>query len=205
MDATPFAAGGGGCAALPLAPWFAVEEALVMTRTAPLKPEQIAPLACTPERNVAAAVMVAEDGRYLLQLRDDVPGLHLPGHWALFGGGLDPGEDPEAGLRRELLEELGFAAGRVEPLAVSIHAIWPEAPVFRMQFFTVPFLLAEFDRMVQTEGAGKGLFTLPDACRLDRISPWDLCALLLHGRRLNLFPDGLPPARASRPGSPKSD
>ena len=164
-----------------------------------LPPEHVAPLACTPERNVASALMVAEDGRYLLQQRDDIPGLHLPGHWGLFGGSLELGEAPEAGLRRELREELAFRAGAVEPLAVSIHAIWPEAPVFRMHFFTVPFRLAELAMMVQSEGAGMALFTTAEACRLERISPWDLCALLFHARHQALFPDGLPPARLSRP------
>jgi 8-oxo-dGTP pyrophosphatase MutT (NUDIX family) len=163
-----------------------------------LLPERIAPLACTPERNVASAVMVAEDGRYLLQQRDDIPGLHLPGHWGLFGGSLEPGEVPEAGLRRELQEELAFTAGTVEPLAVSIHAIWPEAPVFRLHFFTVPFRLADLASMVQSEGAGMALFSAAEACRLDPISPWDLCALLFHARRHALFPDGLPPALSSR-------
>jgi 8-oxo-dGTP pyrophosphatase MutT (NUDIX family) len=172
-----------------------------MTDTTALQPAEVAPLACVPDRNIAGAVMVAEaDGRYLLQLRDDRPGLHLRGHWGLFGGGLEPGETPEQGMRRELLEELGFAARAVEPLAVSIHAIWPEAPVFRMHFFTVTFSAAEHTRMVQTEGAGQGLFTAAEACRLDRISPWDLCAILLHARHRDLFPDGLPPAQSSRPG-----
>ena len=169
-----------------------------MTETAALRPELIAPLACTPERNIASAVMVAADGRYLLQHRDDIPGLHLPGHWGLFGGSLEPGEDPETGMRRELLEELGFAPPALEPLAVSIHAFWPEAPVFRIHFFTVPFLPADLDRMVQTEGAGKGLFTAAEAAALDPISPWDLCALLFHARRHRLFPEGLPPAGSSR-------
>ena len=31
-----------------------------------------------------------------------------------------------------------------------------------------------------------------EACRLDRISPWDLCAILLHARHRDMFPDGLP-------------
>jgi 8-oxo-dGTP pyrophosphatase MutT (NUDIX family) len=155
-------------------------------------PDDVARLAGIPDRNVAAAVMVAEDGRYLLQLRDDFPGLHLPGHWGLFGGSLEPGETAEAALRRELGEELGWQARETLPLAVSIHALLPEAPVFRMQFFTVPFRLAELDAMVQAEGAGKGLFTLAEAAALERISPWDLCALMFHGRRNALFPEGLP-------------
>jgi 8-oxo-dGTP pyrophosphatase MutT (NUDIX family) len=153
-------------------------------------PDRIIRLETPPDRHIAAAVMVAEDGRYLLQLRDDKPGLHLAGHWALFGGGIEPGESAEAALRRELVEELGFTAGAVAPIVVSAHAIWPSAPVYRMSFFAVPFRLEALDRMVQTEGADKGLFTLDEACRLPRISPWDLCALLLHGRHQSLFPDG---------------
>jgi 8-oxo-dGTP pyrophosphatase MutT (NUDIX family) len=146
-----------------------------------------APLAVTPDRNVAAAVLVAEDGRYLLQLRDDRPGLHLAGHWALFGGALEPGESAAAGLRRELIEELGFIAGAIEPLAVSIHALAPAFAVFRMHFFIVPFGLADIGAMVQTEGAGKALFTIAEAAALERVSPWDLAALLFHARGDRLF------------------
>lgn len=156
-------------------------------------PQTVAPLVHPPDRDIASAVLVAEaDGRYLLQLRDEKPGLHLSGHWGLFGGGLEPDETPEDAMRRELLEELGFAARGLESLAVSIHAIWPEAPVFRLHFFAVPFSAAEHAGMVQREGAGQGLFTAAEACRLERISPWDLCAILLHARHGALFPDGLP-------------
>lgn len=43
-----------------------------------------------------------------MQLRDDIPGIVSPGCWGLFGGHLDPGESPEQGLRRELIEEIGW-------------------------------------------------------------------------------------------------
>jgi 8-oxo-dGTP pyrophosphatase MutT (NUDIX family) len=172
-----------------------------MTLRTPPAPQAVARLADPPDRDIASAVLIAEaDGRYLLQLRDEIPGLHLSGHWGLFGGGLEPGETPEDAMRRELLEELGFAARRVEPLAVSIHVLWPEAPVFRLHFFAIPFSTAEHAGMVQREGAGQGIFTAAEACRLERVSPWDLCAILLHARQDTLFPDGLPPASTSRPG-----
>lgn len=156
-------------------------------------PQDAIPLAVVPARNVSGAVLVAEDGRYLLQLRDDFPGLHLADHWGLFGGAIEAGEDPAAALRRELVEELAFHAAHVEPLAVSVHAIWPEAPVFRMHFFVVPFRLEQLDAMVQSEGAGKALFTIEQAQALTRIAPWDLCALILHARHRQLFPDGVRP------------
>ncbi|MFL6930718.1 MAG: hypothetical protein ACJ8FK_12480, partial [Xanthobacteraceae bacterium] len=43
--------------------------------------------------DAAAALLVLEDARYLLQLRDDIPPIWYPGHWGLFGGGVDAGED----------------------------------------------------------------------------------------------------------------
>ena len=55
-----------------------------------------------------AIAMIECDGRWLLQLRDDIEGILYPGQWALFGGHLDPGETPEAALRRELEEEINW-------------------------------------------------------------------------------------------------
>ena len=55
------------------------------------------------------------DGRWLLQLRDDIEGILYPGQWALFGGHLDPGETPEVALRRELEEEINWAGSDLAP------------------------------------------------------------------------------------------
>jgi 8-oxo-dGTP diphosphatase len=64
--------------------------------------------------SVAVALALLErEGRWLLQLRDDVPGIVAPGHWGLFGGHLDPGETPEQALRREVEEEINWVAGEV--------------------------------------------------------------------------------------------
>ncbi len=52
--------------------------------------------------------------KLLMQLRDPIPGIAYPGHWGLFGGHLEPGESPEAALRRELIEEIGYEAVQLD-------------------------------------------------------------------------------------------
>lgn len=55
---------------------------------------------------VAAAALVDVDGRVLICQRP--PGKSLAGLWEFPGGKVEPGETPEAGLIRELDEELGI-------------------------------------------------------------------------------------------------
>jgi 8-oxo-dGTP diphosphatase len=67
---------------------------------------------------VTAAILV-KDGRVLIAQRrpDDVMG----GKWEFPGGKIDPGETPEACLRRELHEELGIVAEVHDLFAVNRH------------------------------------------------------------------------------------
>jgi 8-oxo-dGTP diphosphatase len=57
-----------------------------------------------------SALLVNCEGRVLLQQRDHTPGIRFPGCWSTFGGGVEPGETPDAAMRRELLEELTLEA-----------------------------------------------------------------------------------------------
>lgn len=61
------------------------------------------------KRHQVAIAILERQGRFLMQLRDDVPGILYPGHWGLFGGHIEPGEDPDTAVRRELLEEICYA------------------------------------------------------------------------------------------------
>jgi 8-oxo-dGTP pyrophosphatase MutT (NUDIX family) len=135
----------------------------------------------------AAALLVC-GGRYLMQLRDDKPGILLPDHWALFGGSIDPGEDSAAAMRRELVEELELQAREITAFT-EMKIVLPLDPprLDRMSFFVVRVDAGEIAAMVQHEGAGKRLFTPTALAREKRVAPWDLAAVLMHARGAALF------------------
>ena len=62
---------------------------------------------------VAMAVLY-QDRHFLMQLRDDIEGILYPGKWGLFGGHLESGETPEAGLIREVKEEIAHTLDRAD-------------------------------------------------------------------------------------------
>ena len=142
-----------------------------------------------PGRRCAAALLVTPDGRYLMQLRDDNPRIFLPAHWALFGGSIDSGEDAAAAMRRELAEELEFAARSIRPFTdMTIGLPLPDAPRRdHLTFFEVPIDESDIARMVLHEGSAMRLFS-PDALLAEpQVAPWDLAAVLMHARRATLF------------------
>lgn len=71
---------------------------------------------------VAACALVDPDGRVLLARRPE--GRPMAGLWEFPGGKVAPGETPEAGLIRELREELGIdvAASCLAPFTFASHA-----------------------------------------------------------------------------------
>jgi 8-oxo-dGTP diphosphatase len=91
----------------------------------PLDPALAAPAADAgaPVRLVlvAACALIDADGRVLLAQRP--PGKPMAGLWEFPGGKVEPGESPEASLRRELNEELGILveATCLAPLTFASH------------------------------------------------------------------------------------
>ena len=102
-----------------------------------------------------AVAMLEREGRWLLQLRDDIEGIVHPGTWGLFGGHLDPGETPEQALRRELEEEISWVAGEVR---------WwftHQDPHRSLHVFQVP-LTVGFEALELREGQDMVLAALPE-------------------------------------------
>jgi len=82
---------------------------------------------------VAAGVMLAREGAFLLTQRPD--GKPYAGYWEFPGGKVEPGEPAEAALARELREELGIEVTSVYPWIVREHS-YAHAHV-RLRFFRV--------------------------------------------------------------------
>jgi 8-oxo-dGTP pyrophosphatase MutT (NUDIX family) len=59
-------------------------------------------------RESAAAILLDEGGRLLMQLRDDVPNIREPGKIGLFGGRREGDESFLDCIVREIQEELGY-------------------------------------------------------------------------------------------------
>ncbi|MDR2093774.1 MAG: Nudix family hydrolase [Azoarcus sp.] len=68
---------------------------------------------------VAAGVIVREDGRFLLGRR--AADTFYPGYWEFPGGKVEAGESPAGALCRELHEELGIGVERFYPWIVRTH------------------------------------------------------------------------------------
>jgi 8-oxo-dGTP diphosphatase len=73
-----------------------------------------------PFHVVCAGLITRADGALLIARRP--PGGFMPGYWEFPGGKLEPGETPEAGLAREIREELGVEVADARIFHVMAHA-----------------------------------------------------------------------------------
>jgi len=104
--------------------------------------------------HVAIAILYQEN-KYLMQLRDNIPGILYPGYWGLFGGHIEPGETPDVAVKRELLEEIGY---NLPPFLE--FGCYSDERVVR-HVFQAP-LLVELNQLVLNEGWDMGLMTPED-------------------------------------------
>jgi 8-oxo-dGTP pyrophosphatase MutT (NUDIX family) len=137
--------------------------------------------------HAVAALLVLEDGRYIMQLRDDIPNIWYPDHWGLFGGGLDDGENELSALRRELWEELELEVGEVRLFTTLDYDLRPIGldRYFR-KYYEVAVSIAAWGCVVLHEGSDARALTGDEALSLPRLSPYDAFALFLHYHRHRL-------------------
>jgi 8-oxo-dGTP pyrophosphatase MutT (NUDIX family) len=100
---------------------------------------------------VAIAILPRE-GKFLMQLRDNIPTILYPGLWGLFGGHIEPGETPEVAVKREVLEEIGYAIEQPQKFGV-----YGDDRVLRYVFYAP--LSVDISELNLQEGWDFGLIT----------------------------------------------
>ena len=131
--------------------------------------------------NAAAGLIVLEDGRYLCQLRSQKPGIFYPDHWGLFGGAVDPGESSEAGLKRELHEELALTFDTVKYFTEftfdfsfrRLGRVW-------RRYYEVPLDRDGLSCIRLGEGREAKVLTAHELLAKPRLVPFDAFAVWLH-------------------------
>lgn len=111
-----------------------------------------------PQPIPVAMAIIYQDDKYLMQLRDDVPNIVYPGVWGFFGGHLEPGEEPEIGLKRELIEEIDYCAEALTKFCCQV------SDRFIRHVFSCPLTVSP-EKLELREGWDMGLLSLSDIQR----------------------------------------
>ena len=131
--------------------------------------------------DAAVALILLDDSRYLMQLRDQKPGIFYPGHWGLFGGGIEPEEAAEDGLRRELFEELGLEAQAVSYFTrFSFDFSCCGARPVERHYYEVRVATQKLRTMTLGEGAAMRAFTGREILAKANVTPYDAFAIWMH-------------------------
>ena len=129
-----------------------------------------------------ACLLITQDGRYLMQLRDDLPHLPLRNHWGLFGGQVEEGETLQQAMIRELQEELEFTPASLTRFTETTFKFLGRKRHHKT-FFIAPILESDIAAMRQHEGAGKRLFRVTELLQEPLFVPWDVLGVILHARQ----------------------
>lgn len=124
-----------------------------------------------PAPIAVAIAILYRDNQFLMQLRDDIPTIIYPGHWAFFGGHIEPGETPQTGVLRELKEEISY-----QPDAIVPFNRYTANNICRHVFAAA--LTVDVEELVLGEGADLKLLTVDEirqgqaySAKLNQIRP----------------------------------
>lgn len=119
------------------------------------------------QRAVCGVILYSDDGRVLLQQRDDKSDIPFPAYWTFFGGAVEAGETPDEAIRRELLEELELET----PLTFWHDYVCPvrstPGGITTRNYMYVGALTQPIETLTLREGQAMRLFAPQEARSLD--------------------------------------
>jgi 8-oxo-dGTP diphosphatase len=122
------------------------------------------PAAAPRAKQVVAALIVNESGELLICQRTRLQALPLK--WEFPGGKIEPGEQPEEALARELEEELGIRANIGNELA-RIEHVYKNGNSVELHFFLVTSFEGEIENRIFEDVRWAKAADLPDYDFLD--------------------------------------
>jgi 8-oxo-dGTP diphosphatase len=132
-------------------------------------------------KNVVKSLILDKQGRYLMQLRDDVPTITFPGYWSLFGGAVENEETLINGIRRELDEELSFSPLILDLFLSYSYSLINENIINRkVTVFIAPIEDSQIKKLKLKEGENFSFMNLAELQKKNTVVPWDLCSVLMH-------------------------
>lgn len=110
-------------------------------------------------------IFVNAENKYLLQMRNNHPGIIYPLQWGFFGGGIDGDEPVTTAACRETFEEMGIeqAPEDFELLGTIPHTIVTGQLVYVFRY-QKPI---EWNMIRLAEGAGAGFFSTEEIQLID--------------------------------------
>ncbi len=118
-------------------------------------------------RDIVLLVLFDQEGRFLLQHRDETAPTY-GGYWGFFGGGVEEGETPEKAIQREAFEELRYFPANLSPkLVITYHD--EKLDRHGTKFYFSEICLCK-DPLELHEGQGMGWFFISELANL-KITP----------------------------------
>jgi 8-oxo-dGTP pyrophosphatase MutT (NUDIX family) len=134
--------------------------------------------------DAVAAILTLDDGRYVMQLRDNRADIFFPDHWGCFGGAVEPGENEVDALRRELFEELEYVVPGPQRFTKFDFDFSPLGyPVVTRIYFEVRVSTRDFENFVLHEGAEFRAVDGRELLSRYRLTPYDAFAVWMHVKR----------------------
>ena len=139
--------------------------------------------------DAVAAIILLQDGRYLLQHRDDLPHIWYPNHWGCFGGSVEPGENPVQALQRELREELAIEFYEANFFVqIDFNLAGLGLGQYYRKYYVVCISPEEMAGVRLGEGKAVMAFDSDTILKTLTVTPYDAFALFLHARSFRIEP-----------------
>ena len=112
-----------------------------------------------------------------MHLRDNKEDIFFPGHWGLFGGGVEECEQPIDAFHRALKEELGLEIAESRLLTrFELDLVPMELKLIYYEFFEVSLPAATVATLDLCEGVVFKAFSRAQVMTLQLLAPYGLCS-----------------------------